>query len=53
MQRALEGGGPRVALLPVVMQGDLPMWSISIAVGAGSLGTEGELVCTLFAVNCF
>ena len=38
---------------PVVMQGDVPMWSISIAVGAGSLGSEGELVCALFAVNHF
>ena len=27
-----SGGGPRVMLLPVVMQGDLPMWSIRIPV---------------------
>ena len=27
--------------------------SISIAVGAGCLGSEGELVCALFAVDCF
>ena len=46
--RALQGGGPGVTLLPVVLQGDLPVWAISIAVSAGSLGSEGELVCALF-----
>ena len=51
--RALQGEGPRVTLLPVVLQGDFPVWSISIAVGAGSFGSEGELVCALFAVDCF
>ena len=51
--RALQGGGPGVTLLPVVLQGDLPVWAISIAVSAGSLGSEGELVCALFAVDCF
>jgi len=29
------------------------VWSISIAVGAGSLGSEGELVFALFAVDFF
>ena len=51
--RALQGEGPRVTLLPVVLQGDFPVWSISIAVGAGCLGLKGELVCALFAVDCF
>ena len=54
--RALQGGGPGVTLLtllPVVLQGDLPVWAVSIAVSAGSLGSEGELVCALFAVDCF
>ena len=44
---------PRNSQLSCLVQGDLPVWSISIAVGAGSLGSEGELVCALFAVDCF
>ena len=30
----------------------VPKWSASIAVGAGALGWEGELVGPIFAVNC-
>ena len=47
--RALQGGGPGVTLLPVVLQGDLLSVGDPVSqLVQDLLGSEGELVCALF-----
>lgn len=47
----MHGGRPRVTTLPVVDQTEISMWSISEAIGTGSVGSEGEIVCAILAVD--